>query len=107
MRKRWPAAGYPGAVSLFDIPNLVMVAVSLAMFIAQVFAFVDAMTHRPDAYAATDKLTKTAWLIILGLGVLAHLLFPSPLSLFNLVGIIAALVYLLDVRPALKAITSR
>ena len=92
-------------MSLFDIPNLVMFAISLGIFVAQAFAFVDAMTHRPDAYVATDKLTKKAWLIILGLGLAAHLLLPSLLSM--LVGIIAALVYLLDVRPALRAITSR
>ena len=94
-------------MDLFAIPSMVMLALSLAMFLAQAFAFLDAATHRPDAYVAADKLTKTAWMIILGLGVAAHLLFWSPLSLFNLIGIIAALVYLVDVRPALKALTSR
>lgn len=82
-----------------------MAAVSLVMFVAQAFAFVDAVTHKPGQYVAADKLTKTAWLIILGLGVAAHMLFWSPLSLFNLVGIIAAIVYLVDVRPALKTVT--
>ena len=84
-----------------------MLAVSVATFIAQAFAFMDATTQRPDAYVATDKLTKKAWLIILGLSLVAHLLIWHPFSLFNLVGIIAALVYLVDVRPALRAITSR
>jgi Protein of unknown function (DUF2516) len=82
-----------------------MMTVSLVMFVLQAFAFVDAVTHRPDAYAAADKLTKNAWTIILGLGVVAHMLFWSPLSLFNLVGIIAAIVYLVDVRPAIKSLT--
>ena len=92
-------------MSLFAIPSLIEVAVSLAMFVAQAFAFVDAVTHKPGEYVAADKLTKTAWLIILGLGVCAHMLFWDPLSLFNLVGIIAAFVYLVDVRPALKTVT--
>jgi hypothetical protein len=84
---------------------MIMVIVSLAMFVAQAFAFVDAVTHKPDVYVAADKLTKSAWLIILGLGVAAHMLFWDPLSLFNLVGIIAALVYIVDVRPALRTVT--
>ena len=92
-------------MSIFDLPGLVMMAVSLVMFVLQAFAFVDSVTHRPDAYAAADKLTKNAWMIILGLGVVAHMLFWSPLSLFNLVGIIAAIVYLVDVRPAIKSLT--
>jgi hypothetical protein len=92
-------------VSLFALPSLIMAAVSLAMFVAQAFAFVDAVSHRPDAYVAADKLTKKAWLIILGLGVAAHMLFWSPLSLFNLMGIVAAIVYIVDVRPALRSLT--
>ena len=82
--------------------------VSLAMFAAQAFAFVDALTHRPDAYVAADKLTKPAWLIILGLALVAHLLLiRDPMDLFNLVGIIAAVVYLVDVRPTLRSLTGR
>ena len=92
-------------MSLFALPSLIMAAVSLAMFVAQAFAFVDAVSHRPDAYVAADKLTKKAWLIILGLGVAAHMLFWSPLSLFNLMGIVAAIVYIVDVRPALRSLT--
>ena len=82
--------------------------VSLAMLAAKAFAFVDALTHRPDAYVAADKLTKPAWLIILGLALVAHLLLiRDPMDLFNLVGIIAAVVYLVDVRPTLRSLTGR
>jgi hypothetical protein len=82
-----------------------MAVVSLGMFVAQAFAFVDSVTHRPDAYVAADKLTKPAWMIILGIALVAHLLIWAPLSLFNLVGIVAAIVYLVDVRPALRTLT--
>ena len=92
-------------MNIFALPGLIMMTVSLVMFAAQAFAFVDAATHRPDAYPAADKLTKNAWMIILGLGVVAHLFFWSPLSLFNLAGIVAAIVYLVDVRPALRSLT--
>ena len=94
-------------MSIFALPSMIMTVVSLAMFIAQAFAFIDAVSHRPDAYVAADKLTKNAWMIILGLGVAAHMLIWSPLSIFNLVGIVAALVYIVDVRPALRSLTRR
>ncbi|MDX6327496.1 MAG: hypothetical protein QOK15_3850 [Nocardioidaceae bacterium] len=92
-------------MSLFALPSLIMAVVSLGMFVAQAFAFVDAVTHRPDAYVAADKLTKPAWMIILGIAVVAHMLIWAPLSIFNLVGIVAAIVYLVDVRPALRSLT--
>ncbi len=92
---------------MFEISNGLMALVSLAMLVAQIWAFVDAMAQRKDAYVAADKLTKPAWLVILGLGLAAHLLFWHPLSLLNLLGIIAALVYLVDVRPAIRSLTRR
>ena len=90
--------------SLFAAPDLILAVLSLAMFVAQAFAFVDAATQRADAYVAADKLNKKAWLIILGLGVAAHMLIWHPINLFNLVGIVAALVYIVDVRPAIRSL---
>jgi xanthine/uracil permease len=92
-------------VSIFALPSLILMAVSLVMFVLQAFAFVDAASQRPDAYTAADKLTKKAWLIILGLGVVAHMLFWDPINLFNLAGIVAAIVYIVDVRPAIRSLT--
>ncbi len=94
-------------MTIFALPGAIMALLSLAMFVAQAFAFVDAVSHRAEAYVAADKLTKPAWLIILGLGAAWHMLFWEPLQLVNLIGIIAALVYLVDVRPTLRALTNR
>ena len=86
---------------------MIMLLVSLGMFLAQAVAFIDALTQPKEAYVAGDKLTKQAWCIILGLAVVAHMLIWDPLSLFNLVGIVAAIVYLVDVRPTLRSLTRR
>ena len=94
-------------MNLFTLPGLIMGIVSLGMFIAQAVAFIDSLTHPKEAYVAGDKLTKPAWCLILGLALAAHMLMWSPLSLFNLVGIVAAIVYLVDVRPTLRALTRR
>ncbi len=89
------------------MPDLILAVVSLGMFVAQAVAFIDALSQSKEAYVAGDKLTKQAWCIILGLALVAHMLIWNPLNLFNLVGIVAAIVYLVDVRPTLRSLTRR
>ena len=43
----------------------------------------------------------------LGLSLATHILWPSPLAFFSLLGDVAAFVYILDVKPALSAVTRR
>lgn len=79
--------------------------VFLALLAVKVFALIDAATRPAGAFAAADKLTKKAWLLILGLAVACHLILPNLLLI--IVGIVAAFVYVLDVRPALASVTRR
>jgi hypothetical protein len=103
-----PQSRYPGEVTLFSLPALIELFLGLAMICASGFGFLDAMRQRPDAFTAGDKLTKKAWLVILGLALVAHLLFwARPINIFSLAGIVAALVYLVDVRPTLLSLTRR
>ena len=82
-----------------------MLVVTLGLFAIQAWAFVDALSHRPDAFVAADKQTKQMWLIILGVALVAHMLIWSPFSLLNLVGAVATIVYLVDARPALRSLS--
>ena len=50
---------------------------SLALLAVKIFAFVDALTRRPDAFVAAGKMTKQAWLLILGLSAVAAFLFSA------------------------------
>jgi hypothetical protein len=69
-----------------------------------VYAFIHALLQRPDAYTAIDRMTKPAWLGITAGGAVALLLF-WPSSGFGLMfwiaGLVATLVYIVDVRPRL------
>ena len=94
-------------MSIFAVPSLVMLVLSVVTFVVQAYALVDATRHRPDAFPAVDRGTKTGWLIGLTLGVVAHILIWNPISLLNMIGAVAAIVYLVDVRPSLLAITGR
>lgn len=84
-----------------NLLNAVLLLLSLG---TRVFALVDAAVRPAPAFEAAGKLTKTAWLIILGLGVAVGLVLPGLVSLLNIAALIAAIVYLVDVRPAVREI---
>ena len=94
-------------LTVFDVQGVLLTVATLAIFVIQGWAFIDAVSHRPDAFVAGDKMTKKAWLIILGLALVAHMIFWHPISLLNIAGTIAAIVYMVDVRPVLRSLTHR
>jgi hypothetical protein len=93
--------------TVFALQSGFMMIVTIGLFVIQAWAFVDALTRRPEMFVAADKLTKPAWLIILGVALAAHLLIWNPVSFLNLIGAVAAIVYVVDVRPALRSLTGR
>lgn len=78
--------------------------VSWALFLFAAFAFVDAAIRREDAYRAASKNTKPFWLIILGIAAVVMKLF-SVLSFLPVIGLVAVIVYMVDVRPAVRQIS--
>jgi hypothetical protein len=92
-------------LSVFDIQNVILLAATLALFAIEAWAFVDAVSQRPDAFVAADKQTKTMWLVILGVALAAHMLIWHPIHILNIAGAVASIVYLVDVRPAVRALT--
>ena len=103
------AGAYAGGVAnVFEIEGTILLVVTLVMIGVKIFALVTSLMFTPDHYRAADKLTKPAWVAILGLGVAAAvLLVGSPLGLLNLAFAIAAFVFLADVRPALRGLHQR
>ncbi len=64
-----------------------------------IFAFVHAVLQRADAFTAADKMSKPAWLGITGGGAFVLILFQGPGTIFWIAGLVAVLVYLVDVKP--------
>jgi hypothetical protein len=92
---------------VFAYENGVLGLLFLVLAVVKVWALVDAIIRPAAAFPAADKLTKAAWLWILGLTLATHLVFSSPLGLLSIAGTIAAIVYLLDVRPAVASLSRR
>jgi hypothetical protein len=92
---------------VLEIQNYIVLVGALVLFAIEAWAFVDAVSHSPAEFEAAGKQTKTMWLVILGISLAAHMLIWHPIHLLNLVGAVASLVYLVDVRPALRSLTRR
>ncbi|MEU8763512.1 DUF2516 family protein [Streptomyces sp. NPDC048659] len=58
---------------------------------------------REDAFRAAEKQTKKFWLILLGANLVINLLLP--ILFLQIAGLIAAIVFMVDVRPALRAVS--
>lgn len=84
---------------VYDVLYLAAIPVGL-------FAFIHASLQRADAYTATDKLTKPAWLGITGGATFLLLINAAMIEslLFWLLGLVAVLVYLVDVKPAVTEV---
>lgn len=93
--------------SVFDIQNLILSIGTLLMFGAKAWALVDAVSHKAEVFVAAEKMTKQAWVVILGVALAANMLIWHPINLINIIGTIAALVYLVDARPALRSFSPR
>lgn len=91
----------------------ILAVLALALLAVEVWAFVNALRFRPDAYVAADKRSKTFWSVLTGVSVLLGFLsLPYPIGggssmLFMLAGVIIAGIFLADVLPALKRVMGR
>ncbi len=69
-----------------------------------VWAFVDALVRPAPAFVAAGKLTKPGWAAITALAAVVIYLSKNPMTFLGLPAMIAAVVYLVDVRPAVRGL---
>lgn len=84
-------------------PDVALLSVlGLGALVLKIWALADAIYRPAPAYVVTGKLTKVAWVAILAIALL--LTGGDFLGLLGLVSVIAAIVYLVDVRPAVRGV---
>jgi Protein of unknown function (DUF2516) len=90
-----------------NIVNTVTVLLTIFALVIEGIAFVHCVTQRSDGFPAIGTIPKGAWLAILGVCLLLTLtgFGGGVISIFGLIGIAAALIYLLDVRAGLRDLT--
>jgi hypothetical protein len=89
-------------VSLLAPANYFLFALNLALLALAVWAFADAVVRPAPAFRAAGKLSKGAWLGITGGSVALCLVGVGLLGLLGGVIAVAVIVYLVDVRPAVR-----
>ena len=77
--------------------NLVFFLIGLAMLAVKVWALIDAAIRPERAYVAADKGKKVYWVVGLALAVLL-----GGVGILGIAGLVGAIVYLVDVRPAIR-----
>src|SRR3954447_11859121 len=71
-----------------------LLIVEIVLVVVKLFAFVNSLTYPSQAYAAANKLTKPAWAIGLGLGLVVQLVMGGgPIGIINLAFTVGAFVY--------------
>lgn len=88
-----------------DAQGLLTLAIGVGLLGMMLWALIDCARTSPDAFVAAGKRTKTFWLLLTGGATAIGFVFVQyPFTLFNVIAIVAAAVYLADVRPAVKSV---
>lgn len=89
---------------------LVITALAYAAFALAVYALVDVLRRRPEAFVSAGKQSKTLWVAIVSVATaITFIVLPQPigigfLSVFHFVSlaaIAAVIIYIVGVKPAL------
>ena len=87
------------------VQTFVLLILGIGAFCLTGFAAVDALRYRSQLYPAIGRQTKIFWVAILVVSFLIAIVsFWNALSFLNVLGVVAAGVFLADVRPKLKAV---
>lgn len=88
---------------MWELQGLIFDGLLYGTVALALWAFVDALIRPAVGYVAAGKLTKPGWVAITGLALLV-IWFFTPLSFLGLPAVIASVVYLVDVRPAVRGL---
>lgn len=88
---------------MFSFDAIVFSVLTYAVLAMGAWAVVDALIRPAPGYVAAGKLTKPAWVAITVIATLVAF-YLGPISFLGLPAIIAIVVYLVDVRPALRGL---
>jgi hypothetical protein len=81
--------------------NALQIALWLLVMLVEFVAFVNCLTQRAEAFPVVGSIPKGGW-VGLTLGAFVFTLLLGRYTMLGLLAVAASLIYLLDVRPALR-----
>jgi hypothetical protein len=86
-----------------SVQSFVLLILGIGSFILTGYALIDVLRRKGTLFPHAGRLSKGVWLAILGAAFLISIVsFFGPLGILNVAGVIAAGVYLADLRPKLQ-----
>jgi len=93
---------------LGPVQGVVLLILGVGALALTGFAAFDAMRFKAPLYPAVGRQTKVFWVAILVVAFLVAIVsFNYALGLLNVIGVVAAGIYLADVRPKLQQVSGR
>ncbi len=89
----------------YETQNLVQLVLWVVFGILKIWAFVDCLRQREDAFPAVGRQSKNLWLILTGITALTALLPGLTLGLIGFAGLVVAMIYLFDIRPRIAELS--
>lgn len=88
---------------LGSFQGLILLVLGVGALAMTGYAFIDAVRRPAEAFTYAGKRTKVFWLVVLGAAfAITFVIFVDVLSIFGILTVVAAAVYLVDVRPAVR-----
>lgn len=88
---------------LNNAQSIVLLVLNVGAFVLAAFSLVDALRRPAAAFEYASKRTKTFWSVLLGVATaLAFVSIGGTIGLLVIISVVAAGVYLADVRPAVR-----
>lgn len=96
-----------------SLQHLIILVLSVVVFVAAAWGFIDAIRYPNSAYQSAGKSSKVLWLVILGAATLVGFVsLPWPLGqgggvvgLLGIAAIVATVYYFVDVRPKVSGMS--
>ncbi|GAA4932481.1 DUF2516 family protein [Actinoplanes utahensis] len=89
-------------IFFLDVRYYIDVIIYIVSLAVQAVALIHCLTQRGNGFQALGTLPKGAWAGIIGVCLALTALTGGRLLIISMIGVAAALVYMLDVRPGLK-----
>ena len=90
-----------------DVQSIVLLILGVGALLLTGFAAFDVVRRKAPLFPHVGRLTKPVWMGILIAAFLISIVYfgsPGTLGILNVIGVVAAGVYLADVRPKLQQI---
>ena len=91
--------------AISNIENNLFWVLFWALLALRIWALADCVGRKAAAFPAAGKLTKPAWVLLNALSTGLCYLLRDPISLLSLGFLVVSLVYLTDVRPAVREVS--